>query len=240
MIEYIQYIIVALFFLGGILISVINRNETQKTKKGNWLKYFTYFIIVSLIINSIIYYPKQFYILAIVISLSGLIELLRAIYFNRKVGIGIVALLIYLPLAFAFVRFAQLEQNILLFTYLVVTIFDAFSQLTGQLFGKTKLVPKISPSKTVEGFIGGVVSACVISFLFIGLVELTTVKTLILSFTISIFAFLGDLLASYCKRKFKIKDFSKMLPGQGGFLDRFDSLIFSSLSILILHYYNFI
>jgi phosphatidate cytidylyltransferase len=240
MMEYIQYIIIALFILGGILNSIINRNKNHKTKKENWLKYFTYLIIVNLIVNSIIFNSKYFYLIAITISFSGLIEILRAIYLNRNLSVGIIVLLIYFPLAFEFVRFAQMEQNILLFTYLVVTIFDAFSQLFGQLFGKIKLVPNISPGKTLEGFIGGIISACLIPLLLIGLTELTIIKTFFLSFAISIFAFFGDLIASYCKRKFMIKDFSKILPGQGGILDRFDSLIFSSLIILIMDYFSLI
>jgi phosphatidate cytidylyltransferase len=123
---------------------------------------------------------------------------------------------------------------------LIVTVFDAFSQLTGQLFGKTKLVPTISPNKTWEGLIGGLASAILISMLFSSLIALPILKTMALGLVISLFAFCGDLLASISKRKFGIKDFSNLLPGQGGFVDRFDSLIFASVIVLCFDYFNLI
>lgn len=240
MIKYIFFVIMFLFILGGILIYVINRNKTDSTKKENWIKFISYFLIVNLIIACIIYSHGYFYYVAIIISLIGLIEISRAIYYSRKYVTGFKTLLIYIPLVIVFIQFTDLKQNILLYTYIVVTIFDAFSQLSGQLFGKTKLVPAISPNKTWEGFIGGLASTCLIAVLFFRLIDISVIQTIMFSFSISIFSFFGDLLASLCKRKFNIKDFGKILPGQGGILDRFDSLIFSSLIVSILNAYNFL
>jgi phosphatidate cytidylyltransferase len=236
---HIYYILITLFVLGGILISIINRKKSFEEKKENWIKFVSYIIIVNLIIISILYFPEYFYIPAVIISLFGLFEIVRAIYSSRKILAGILTILIFLLLIFTFVQFAQLDQNILLFTYLVVIIFDAFSQMSGQLFGKIKLVPNISPNKTLEGLAGGMVSTIVISAFFYQLIDVSFFRSLILSMAITIFAFLGDLLASYGKRRFNLKDFSKILPEQGGVLDRFDSLIFASLIVTILKKYNF-
>jgi phosphatidate cytidylyltransferase len=238
MIEFIPYIIIGFFLIGAILMVIINRGKSIKNKKENWLKYTTYFLIVNLIIGTISYLPHYFYWIACIIATIGFIEIVKNIYNSNKVRVGLMSLLIYIPLIWSFLIFARSEQRILLYTYLIVSLFDAFSQLSGQLFGKRKLVPKISPGKTVEGLIGGFVIACLTSVLFSGIAEISVTKSIVLSFVISIFAFTGDIIASLCKRRFEIKDFSNLLPGQGGFLDRFDSLIFSSILIVALNHYN--
>lgn len=240
MINTIYLIVLLLFLLGGILISIINRNKTTEAIHNNWLKYFSYLIIVNLILISIIFFLPSFYYLAIIISFVALIEIVKALIYSRKVLVGLLSLLIFLPLSILFIRYSQLHQSILLYTYLVVAIFDACSQLTGQLFGKRLLVPNISPNKTIEGFAGGIILSSLISLAFSGLLETTLMKAFFISILICLSAFSGDLLASICKRKFRIKDFSKLLPGQGGILDRFDSLIFSGSIITILNYYHLI
>lgn len=236
MMKYFYLIVLIIFMVGGILISIINRDKDKETRKKSWIKYASYAIIVNAIIITILYKTDCFYYVAIAISIVGLMEILRAIYRSRKLFVGISTLVVFLTLTVVFVLFSQSEQRILLFTYLVVTIFDAFSQLSGQLFGKTKLIPLISPNKTWEGLIGGLVSTSLIAVLFAEIIGFSIIKTIALSIIISIFALSGDLLASFSKRKFNIKDFSNLLPGQGGFLDRFDSLIFASVIVTLLEY----
>ena len=238
--KYFYLVVLIIFIIGGILISVINRNKDKETRKNSWIKYASYAIIVNIIIISILYNATYFYYVAIAISAVGLIEILRATYRSRKIFVGISTLAVFLMLAFIFILFSRSEQRILLFTYLVVTVFDAFSQLSGQLFGKTKLIPRISPNKTWEGFIGGLISTSLTAVLFAEIIGLSVVKTIALSVIISMFALFGDLLASFSKRKFNIKDFSNLLPGQGGFLDRFDSLIFAGVIVNILVYSGYI
>lgn len=238
--KYFYLVVLIIFIIGGILISVINRNKDKETRKNSWIKYASYAIIVNIIIISILYNATYFYYVAIAISAVGLIEILRATYRSRKIFVGISTLAVFLMLAFIFILFSRSEQRILLFTYLVVTVFDAFSQLSGQLFGKTKLIPRISPNKTWEGLIGGLISTSLTAVLFAEIIGLSVVKTIALSVIISMFALFGDLLASFSKRKFNIKDFSNLLPGQGGFLDRFDSLIFAGVIVNILVYSGYI
>jgi len=110
-------------------------------------------------------------------------------------------------------------------------ISDAFAYFTGRLFGKHKLLPEISPKKTVEGAIGGAIFAG-IGFIVFGFISIHAFKyeTNILALAISgvllsIVGQIGDLLASAVKRHLKIKDFGNLLPGHGGVLDRFDSII---------------
>jgi phosphatidate cytidylyltransferase len=127
-----------------------------------------------------------------------------------------------------------MPKRYLFYTLFLTTVFDAFSQLSGQLLGKRKLVPKISPNKTYEGLFGGLLFALFTAVLIHKLLFISIGQSFILGLGISGFAFLGDLLASYCKRRFQIKDFSKLIPGHGGILDRFDSFITAGAFMLII------
>ena len=113
---------------------------------------------------------------------------------------------------------------------------DVGAYFTGMVFGKHKLIPQLSPKKTVEGAIGGVVvavSICVVYGVFLesrnGLAGVDTVLLcFITGFLGSIFSQIGDLAASAMKRYVGIKDFGKIMPGHGGVLDRFDSVLFAA------------
>lgn len=123
--------------------------------------------------------------------------------------------------------------------YLVWLIFigawgsDTFAYLVGKLIGKRKFLPKLSPKKTLEGCFGGLAGATIIGFLY-GLIfteYFTAISNPKLLFalicgTSSIISQLGDLAASAIKRNHDIKDYGKLIPGHGGILDRFDSVIF--------------
>jgi phosphatidate cytidylyltransferase len=102
---------------------------------------------------------------------------------------------------------------------LLVCVFDGFSQIFGQLFGRTKLAPSISPSKTVEGAVGGCLAVMAFA-LFLDRPEVALPYALGTAGA----ALIGDLAASLVKRLCGIKDYSDLLPGHGGVLDRFDGL----------------
>ncbi|MFH1283657.1 MAG: phosphatidate cytidylyltransferase [bacterium] len=117
------------------------------------------------------------------------------------------------------------------FLFLVIWAVDISAYATGYLFGKHKLYPKISPHKTVEGFLGGIVFGIIIAvivYLILLRKEFTLTETILLSFFIAIMAQLSDLIESLVKRSVGVKDSSTLLPGHGGILDRFDSFIFSA------------
>lgn len=136
------------------------------------------------------------------------------------------------------------------YLYTIVCLTDVFAYLVGRKFGKRKLCPEISPKKTVEGAIGGLVFGSIIGTACIFLYKLVDVETLskseiwfviiggfFVSLIISFCVQIGDLIASKLKRSYEIKDFGKIFPGHGGILDRFDSLIFSGLVYyIIIHF----
>lgn len=124
-------------------------------------------------------------------------------------------------------------------TWLVWLIFiaswgcDSCAYCVGMLFGKHKMAPLLSPKKSVEGAIGGVVGTMLLSFVYLlimdKLVGITFSKNWLLVVAMAVSAFaamIGDLSASAFKRQFEIKDYGKLIPGHGGILDRFDSVIF--------------
>ncbi|GEP84265.1 putative phosphatidate cytidylyltransferase [Staphylococcus piscifermentans] len=126
----------------------------------------------------------------------------------------------------------------ILFAFLVVWTTDTGAYLFGRTFGKHKLWPVISPNKTIEGFIGGVLSSLLVPLVMQYFVDFDFNIWIILLVTIilSMFGQLGDLVESGFKRHFGVKDSGKILPGHGGILDRFDSFMFvlPLLNILLL------
>lgn len=113
-------------------------------------------------------------------------------------------------------------------------ITDTFAYFSGYFFGRHKLIPEVSPKKTVEGAIGGTIF-CTLSFVIYGLVRgcgVTSVIILgIVGLISAVVSQLGDLSASLIKRHFGIKDYGKIFPGHGGVLDRFDSIL--AVSVLL-------
>ncbi|MDC3387897.1 phosphatidate cytidylyltransferase [Flavobacteriaceae bacterium] len=131
---------------------------------------------------------------------------------------------------------------IILGVLLIIWSNDTFAYLIGKKFGKRKLFEKISPKKTIEGFIGGLTAGIIVAIILaLNTNSLNIFNWVVLSIIISIFGSIGDLVASKFKREAKIKDSSNLIPGHGGFLDRLDSLIFiSSFVFLYLQLINYV
>ncbi len=122
---------------------------------------------------------------------------------------------------------------------LFMTQFNDVSQYVfGKKFGKNKIIPKVSPNKTWEGFIGGVITVTLISgFLAPQLTSLNMLYGFIAGLLISIFGFFGDVVISSLKRDIKIKDTGTLIPGHGGILDRLDSLLYTAPIFFHFLYY---
>ena len=104
---------------------------------------------------------------------------------------------------------------------------DTAAYIVGSQIGKTPLFPRISPKKTWEGTLGGLAGTLILAFLLNEYFEELILRDwLILAILVGLFGSLGDLVESMLKRSFAIKDSGRLLPGHGGFLDRFDGFIF--------------
>ena len=115
---------------------------------------------------------------------------------------------------------------------------DTFAYFSGRLFGKHKLIPEVSPKKTVEGAIGGIVGAAVLGFLYGTFFKNNMIQVInpgVISGAAcaiaAVISMVGDLAASAIKRNHDIKDYGNLIPGHGGILDRFDSMIFTAPAI---------
>lgn len=124
-----------------------------------------------------------------------------------------------------------------LFIFCIIWLNDTGAYFGGKALGKHKLAPKLSPHKTVEGFLISIVISLAASVIFNILFAFpgSLLQALIFGFIVSVFAMYGDLIESGFKRSLGIKDFGKILPGHGGVLDRFDSVIIVS-PVLFLYY----
>lgn len=132
------------------------------------------------------------------------------------------------------VRMFSLYKFIYLILIFILT--DTFAYFGGMLFGRHKLIPHVSPNKTVEGSICGSVIATIGACTFYHfLVSDITLKVVIATLILSIIGQIGDLIFSKLKRENNIKDFSNLIPGHGGILDRLDSTIAIMLGYLILY-----
>ncbi len=132
-------------------------------------------------------------------------------------------------------KFVKLDGlYLILFGFICSWVTDIGAYFTGRFLGKHKLSPKISPKKTVEGAIGGVVFAALINAAVLFVFDrwifeseyLAYYVIVPLSIVLSVISMFGDLSASVIKRNFGVKDFGKLIPGHGGIMDRFDSCLF--------------
>ncbi|TNE30125.1 MAG: phosphatidate cytidylyltransferase [Bacteroidetes bacterium] len=213
---------------GGMTALAVRLNPLERWNK--WLKYAVYLLFVF----GLFFWldmPRTSRMIAFGgVSLIGLIEFIRAIRLKASVREYLWPIAVYIFLLVGFVRAAGLSPQILGPVLMAVIVFDSFSQLTGQLVGRSKLIPSISPGKTTEGFIGGWIAVLVVAiFEYMNHLSIATglATELVLSSVLAVLAFVGDILASVIKRKLGLKDYSHWIPGHGGVNDRFDSLIFT-------------
>ena len=144
----------------------------------------------------------------------------------------------------ALVLLADITDNrswhIMFFAFVAAWVTDSCALICGMLFGKHKLLPSVSPKKTIEGAVGGVMFCVAAFLLYAKLLEIgaqyvisSYVMIAACGFICGIVAVIGDLLFSAIKRASGIKDFGKIMPGHGGVLDRFDSVISIALVLLL-------
>ncbi|MBS2969015.1 phosphatidate cytidylyltransferase [Metabacillus sp. KIGAM252] len=127
-----------------------------------------------------------------------------------------------------FIETRALGLEFIVFALLVIWATDTGAYFIGKAIGKNKLWPEISPNKTIEGFFGGILCALAVSIVFEMVMPIVHSYVIVALITIflSVFGQVGDLVESALKRHYHVKDSGQILPGHGGILDRFDSLLF--------------
>lgn len=259
-----------------------------------WTRFRSSVILMILTIFAVVLGGNVLFIITLLISMIGMMELLRIFHVHKSIigwigylgGIAyyvmiwmnqeeylLMMFLLFLLLlmsvyVLSFPKF-QTEQIVITFfsvfyvaimlsfiyrtrmleggAYLVWLIFisswgsDTCAYLVGSQIGKHKMTPKLSPKKSVEGLFGGIFGAALIGFIYATIFknQITGVTNPQLAFTIiggcgSIISQIGDLAASAIKRNHDIKDYGKLIPGHGGILDRFDSVIYTAPIVFYL------
>lgn len=180
------------------------------------INYKMFILPILLLLLPSVFYKKSDYSVTDAIDLLGFIYLI-GIPFNLIISIR--------------------NINLYLLLYLIsITVFtDTFAYLIGSLIGKHKMAPEMSPKKSWEGFVAGLVGGSIISLIvYNNLVGNIDIKIIFLSICLTIVGQLGDLVFSKIKRENDIKDFSNIMPGHGGVLDRLDSFIFVVLTFVFI------
>lgn len=204
---------------------------------------------IILSITYLLFFSNNFYYMAICVSLF-VILLLSYSLIDKKYSVTDMALSIlgifYTTFLFSFLIIIRNLDNGIILLWLVFIIAwatDTTAYFSGMLFGKKKLCPQISPNKTVEGSIGGILG-CILFTLFYTFIfknvfyisNFSIVLIVFIGILGSILSQIGDLTASVIKRQTGIKDYGYIIPGHGGILDRFDSILFVAPLITILWY----
>ncbi len=228
------------FYLGASVLGLIGFYEMLKARKierdiPNIMKLVCMFAFIITMMdnwgNKVLVFNSNDKLI-----LSILLTVIPIVFFNKKKSYDINDALFMLgTIMFLGISFNHLVNirvgSLYNFIYLVLitTMTDTFAYFTGRLIGKHKMCPSVSPNKTWEGFVGGLVFGTIISvvfyvcaFDFTGSVFLLVLVSMLLS----VVGQLGDLVFSSIKRHYKIKDYGNIMPGHGGVLDRLDSLLF--------------
>lgn len=210
---------------------------------------FVFAILYMILIEKIIYIPSLFNIFITLLLLVILIYVVLTHESGNTMD-GVVTFFGFFYVCFLMshvylVREYKHGEFLIWLVFLSAFGCDTGAYFSGMAFGKHKLIPQLSPKKTVEGAIGGVIVAVCVCVIF-GVIleyknELVGVDTILLCFITglvgSIFSQIGDLAASAIKRYVGIKDFGKIMPGHGGVLDRFDSVLFAAPVVYFTMFY---
>ena len=235
------------YFLAVIIALLAFKEILDLLVKNYWNRlvcYISYLFLLGTSINETsLDKILDFKVLGIILLIYGCLLLInhKNKDFNTEKCFYIIGATILLDLSFATLIIIR-NMSLLYFVYLfLITIMtDTFAQSTGMLFGKHK-INEISPNKTWEGCLGGAFFGVLIStlfYLFFINQDINIFLLIFITLILSIIGQLGDLFFSQVKRNHKIKDFSNIMPGHGGMLDRFDSIIFVSLAII--YFINFL
>ncbi len=240
-------IFIPLVVIGGVwlkiaacILAVLGVKEfldlPHKNKRPKYVDVIIYALTILLVFMD---ENRQMYYL-----LAMLIPMLLVIYcndnkkYNADEAFKLIGMTILVGMVFHMFLVIR-EKSLVLFVYLflITMLTDTYAHLAGTLIGKHKFAPKISPNKTWEGaIIGGIFGTlCASTFYYIAVdSNINVLMLLVVTLFLSCLGQLGDLFFSAVKRNHDIKDFSNLMPGHGGILDRLDSIIFVIIGYILL------
>lgn len=223
------------------LILLLSIYELSKIYKYKYPLLLTFIILGSymlmLYFNLYLPYVVPFFLIIVSFTFVGKSENMKNNLYLYSFGVLVLA-----PCAASLVSLYQLKPESILFLITLLVINDVTGYFVGRKFGKIRIFKTLSPKKSLEGYIGSMVGIVAGIIVFHSISPVLTGTSLLQNFILLIFFFIfgnaGDLLFSKIKRVLEIKDFSSLLPGHGGILDRFDNVLsVSPLFLILLLYY---
>ena len=248
-------LIVPLLYIGGLpfnillsalsvcaLYEMFHMKETQ-AKLPLIIKIIAYILVVFLTYNTVNIIDLQYHMDYKIMTFLIFVFLCPIVFVNdfKKYNISdalyIIGSVLFIGLSFSLlVALRNYDLKYILYLALITIVTDTFALFTGRLVGKHKLTT-ISPNKTIEGSIGGSLMGTFVAVAFYHTVinpSLSLVFIIFVTLGLSVVGQIGDLVFSSIKRYYGMKDFSDLIPGHGGILDRFDSMIFVVLAFTML------
>lgn len=243
------FLVLILFILIGSILEFYRISAPMFKKDKSKLKFYKTMVLTMSLFSAAISYLVSFghiptnYLYSVPLFIAAIFYtelVLKSRKPFRSIGLNLLALYyITLPLTLTFF-IANLQGGftgaILLGVLFIIWANDTGAYIIGSLIGRNKLIPHVSPNKTIEGFLGGGVFCFILAYLNIHIFkDIALLNTLslikpnvwyMIAGVVFVFATMGDLVESLLKRSLKIKDSGNILPGHGGFLDRFDAFLF--------------
>ncbi len=205
-----------------------------------------YLVYIHWYIMFLVFIPVYMFLLlpfrmVLIGDTKGFLQSLGTIYWGLMICVFSLSHLAYLLVLDPSKNPAGLGPGLLIFIIFLTQFNDISQYVCGKLLGKHKIIPKVSPNKTVEGFVGGIIVTlifCIVLSRF--LTPLNLYQSILMGLIVSCFGFIGDVTISAIKRDLGVKDTSNFIPGHGGILDRLDSLTYTGpLFFHILSYFYY-
>ena len=249
-------VFIPVLYLGGIwfdiavfilaLLSLKEFIDMKETKKRLpiFVKLISYLFMTLLIATNIISENANLEIDFRILSAFFLTFLIPTVLYHDRSKYSIndayylIGGIFFLSLSFVLLSIVRnVRLALIIYLFLITILTDTFAYLTGLLIGKHKMIESVSPKKTWEGSIGGTIMGVFVSTVFyLTIIDpyINIIKISLVGLFLSIIAQFGDLVFSSIKRYFGKKDFSNLIPGHGGVLDRLDSIIFVLLGFMFI------
>lgn len=237
----------ALYDLAFIILAVIGLHEFLKIREEKkefpvFISFISYVLLILIVSTGITTKEMIFTIDFRVISALILVFLVPTVlYHDRSIysvvdAFYLIGGVFFLGVSFSLlIIFRNIDLKLLIYLFIITIMTDTYAFIIGRLIGKHKLLENISPNKTLEGMISGTFFGTLLGTLyylsFIS-IDKNIIIVILTTLFLSILGQLGDLVFSAIKRYYGKKDFSNIMPGHGGILDRFDSIIFVVLGFL--------
>ena len=248
-------IVIPILFIGGIPFKILCmilsvaclyefiKARSKKSEIPIFMRVISYILIASFVFLGTNVYSANYEIIYKIMILIFLIYFIPVVFVddNRKYSVTdalyILGCTLFLGVAFnSFILISNIDGFHIFYIILITVVTDTFAYFTGYFIGENKLCERISPNKTWEGAIGGSVVGTIVPTIFYLFIINPHVNIFLIvgvTLLLTVVGQLGDLFFSSVKRHYKIKDFSSLIPGHGGILDRFDSIIFVVLAFIL-------